>query len=322
LSIEPEQRDVFVWDSELRGFGIRVYPSGQRRYLLQWKRDGRTRRYVIGAHGPVTAEQARAEGTRLLGRIAEGEDPADERDARRADITVGEMLDLYLAEGSGHLRASTQVIYRSAFERHVRPLLGGRKLASLRPADIARLQEDVANGRTARVVEGEARKHGRVTVRGSRGIAARVRQYFGAALSWATRRGLISHNPAIGIPKFKTRKLERYLNSDEFQALGEALTAMEAEGANPRFVAAVRLLALTGCRKSEIARLRWAEVDLQAAVLRLSETKTGARLVPLSTEAQSVLAGLPKIEGSPWVFPAARGDGPIVGLRKFFAGLC
>jgi integrase len=321
-SLEPEQRDVFLWDTELRGFGVRVYPTGQRRYVLQWKRDGRTRRYVIGIHGPVTAEQARAEATRLLGRIARGEDPAEERDARRADLTVGEMLDLYLAEGSGHLRDSTRTIYRSAFDRHVKPLLGGRKLASLRPADVAKLQEDVANGRTARVIEGEARKHGRVAVRGGRGIAARARQYLGAALSWAVRRGLMPQSPAAGLPKLKTRKLDRYLSADEFRAMGEALAAMEAGGANPRFVAAVRLLALTGCRRNEVARLRWAEVNLEAGVLRLAETKTGARLVPLAAEARALLAGMPRVEGSPWVFPAARGEGPIAGLPKFFAGLC
>src|SRR6185369_10454264 len=107
---------------------------------------------------------------------------------------------------------------------------------------------------------GEARKHGRIAVRGGRGIAARVRQYFGAALSWAVRRGLIQQSPAAGVPKFKTRKMERYLTAGEFQAVGKALAAVEAEGANPRFVAAVRLLALTGCRKNEIARLRRPEV--------------------------------------------------------------
>ena len=85
---------------------------------------------------------------------------------------------------------------------------------------------------------------------------------------------------ASGVKKFKTRSLDRYLNRDEFSRLGEALAAAEAAGANAKFVTAVRLLALTGCRKSEITRLRWSEVDTAEGVLRLADTKTGPRSCP------------------------------------------
>lgn len=258
----------------------------------------------------------------MLGRTAKGEDPADERDARKADLTLAQMLDLYLAEGAGHLKPGSREVYRSAFERHVKPLLGGRKLGSLRPADIAKLQEDVANSRTARTLEGEAKRYGRVVVRGGRGIAARVRQYLGAALSWAVRRGLLTHNPAAGVPKFKIRTLTRYLNAEEFQQLGAALATAEAAGANPRCVAGVRLLALTGCRKNEICRLRWSEVDLNASRLRLADSKTVAKIVPLAPAAVAHLEQQVRGEGSPWVFPAARGKGPIRSLPKFFSRLC
>ena len=107
-AIEPEARDVFVWDSEIHGFGCRVYASGQRRYVLQWKHDGRTRRLVIGQPGPVTCERAREIATELRGRIAAGEDPAEERDARRGDVTVTELVVLYLAEGCGHLKPGSK----------------------------------------------------------------------------------------------------------------------------------------------------------------------------------------------------------------------
>ena len=100
------------------------------------------------------------------------------------------------------------------------------------------------------------------------------------------------------------------------------MEAAEAAGANPRFVAAVRLLALTGCRKDEVCRLRWSEVDLGAGLLRLADSKTGAKVVPLAPEAVALLARQAREEGSPWVFPAARGPGPIRGLPKFFTRLC
>ncbi|MFZ1425438.1 MAG: site-specific integrase [Geminicoccaceae bacterium] len=133
---------------------------------------------------------------------------------------------------------------------------------------------------------------------------------------------MLDQSPAAGVAKFKTRTLERFLNAEEFQRLGIALADAEAGGANPRFVAAVRLLALTGCRKNEIAQLQWSEVDLAGAMLRLRDTKSGAKTLPLSPEAVVLLAGLLCEQASPWVLPAARGNGPIVGLPKFFAGLC
>src|SRR5688500_5294634 len=96
-AIRPGERDQFVWDDELRGFGVRVCPSGVRNYLLQWKRAGRPRRLVLGTPGPITCEEARNEARTKLGEITKGHDPADERDARKRDLTLAELLDLYMA---------------------------------------------------------------------------------------------------------------------------------------------------------------------------------------------------------------------------------
>src|SRR3954463_2735089 len=95
--IAPAVGDLFAWDDELPGFGLRVYPSGTRKYLLQWKRDGRTRRLVLGTHGPLTCEQARAAALAVLGRVARGEDPAEDRDRGRRDPTVTALVELWLA---------------------------------------------------------------------------------------------------------------------------------------------------------------------------------------------------------------------------------
>ena len=153
-ALEPGPVELFVWDSELRGYGVRVYPSGAKKYLVQWKRDGRTRRFGLGSHPLLKADAARAKALDTLARIERGEDPAEERDARKADRTVSELLDLYLAEGAGHLKAGTRETYASVFRRHVCPLLGERKLRSLKPADIAKMIDDIGNGRTARADRG------------------------------------------------------------------------------------------------------------------------------------------------------------------------
>jgi integrase len=320
-AIDPRERDVFVWDTALKGFGVRVYPSGTRKFLVQWKRGGRTRRLVLGSFPLMKVEVARAKALDALARIERGEDPAQERDLRKADITVAELVDLYLTEGAGHLKPSTRETYSSVFRRHVVPLIGTSKLRSLKPAVVAKLIDDISNGRTAGRVEGEAKKRGRVIVRGGRGIAARTREYLGVVCTWAVRRGLLEVNPCQGVRKPRTRRTERYLTTGEFQRLGAALAAMEAEGANPYFVAAVRLLALTGCRKSEITTLGWSQVDLGAGVLRLADSKTGPRVVPLSPPAVALLVGITRTE-RPHVFPSIRGEGPIVGLRKFWLELC
>src|SRR3954451_21052779 len=106
-AVAPAAGDLFIWDDELPGFGLRIYPSGTRKYLLQWKRDGRTRRLVLGTHGPLTCEQARAAALAALGRVARGEDPAEERDRGRRDPTIAALAELWLAEGCAGKKPST-----------------------------------------------------------------------------------------------------------------------------------------------------------------------------------------------------------------------
>ena len=317
-------RDLFLWDSELIGFGLRVRPSGRKYYVAQRKRDGRTVRVVLGEHGrDLTCEEARAKAEAELPRLLES---AAERDARKADLTVAELCDRWLAggcprakpgrDGRASLKPGTATIYRSAIVRHIKPLLGQRKLTTLTRADLARFQSDVAAGKTAADERTGARGRARVT--GGAGIAGRVTAYLAAMLSWAVRHGLLAASPAVGVEIIPSGRRERYLTAEELRRLGEALAAAEREGANPAFVASSRLLALTGCRRNEVMRLRWSEVDHEGGLLRLADSKTGAKLIPLSAAARAVLASVPRVEGSPWVFPASRGEGPAAGLNRFW----
>lgn len=325
---KPRDGDYCLWDSKLIGFGCRIYPSGRRVYIVQWKRDGRTRRLVLGHHGAVTCEQARTKATVALGRIANGEDPADERDARKRDLTLEQLVEDWRQAGypqvrkqkkggGTKLRPGTIATYESALKRHILPKLGKRKLGILKRADIERFQDAIEAGDTATVENTKPRGRARVT--GGAGIAGRCVAYLSAVLAFGVRRGLLESNPAKGVEVNQSDRRQRYLTAGEFERLGAELAAAEVSGANPRFVAIIRLLALTGCRKSEIARLRWSEVDLGEGVLRLANTKTGARTVSLSADAQAVLASQDEIEGVPWVFPASRGAGPAEGLQKFFS---
>jgi integrase len=326
-AVQPGERDQFIWDAKLKGFGLRVRPSGRKFYVAQRKRDGRTVRVMLGEHGrDLTCEEARTKAEAELPRLL---DVATERDARKADLNVADLCDRWLAagcprakpgrDGRAALKSGTADIYRSAIVRHIKPLLGSRKLATLGRTDIARFQSDVAAGRTATDEKTKARGRARVT--GGAGIAGRVTAYLAAILSWAVRYGLLTVNPATGVDIIPSGRRERYLSAGELGQLGEALAAAERDGANPAFVAGSRLLALTGCRRNEVMRLRWSEVDLEAGLLRLADSKTGAKLVPLSAAARAVLAAVPRIEGSPWVFPASRGEGPARGLNRFWRTL-
>ena len=139
----------------------------------------------------------------------------------------------------------------------------------------------------------------------------------GAVLTFAINRGLADDNPIRGIKRFPERRFERYLSNAELARLGDALTAAQEAGENSSAVAAIRLLALTGCRKSEILSLRWE--DVEGDRLRLPDSKTGAKVVPLGAAAREVLASLEPIEDNPYVFPSPAGDGHFVGLQKVWA---
>jgi len=125
-------------------------------------------------------------------------------------------------------------------------------------------------------------------------------------------------NPVHGVMRFADGRRERRLLDEEYRALGEALRAAETSGMWPAAIAAARFLALTGWRSGEVLGLRWVEVDLGRRTTRLSDTKSGRSIRPLSHAACDVLAKLPRISGER-VFPASRG-GPntVLHLKKFW----
>jgi integrase len=251
----------------------------------------------------------------MLAEIRLGADPVAERREQRHAKTVAQLIDTYLAEGPAsrpNKRPRSWESDRSNLSRHVRPLLGTRTVQSLTRADIERWQADVAASKTATVekIGPRAVAH----VEGGKGAAARALANFRAMLSWAVEREMIAENPAKGVRPFAGRKCERFLTTEEVAHLGEALVALQAEGElNAYAAAAIRLLVLTGCRKSEILTLQWPFVNFERRCLDLPISKSGAKIVPLAAPALEVLAGLPRHEakaGHPqWVFPAARGGG-------------
>jgi integrase len=322
-ALEPGQT---IWDASLSGFGARRQQSDAVSYVLFYRtQEGCQRWFTIGKHGaPWTPETARDEARRLLGEVAHKSDPAADKRAKRTAKTVAELCDSYLADAkAGRLltrrktpkKASTLAIDVGRIERHIKPLLGRRTVATVTHEDIETLLHDIAAGKSAGNAK-TAKKRGLARVRGGRGAANRVVGLLGAIFTYAVRCRMRADNPVRGVVLFEDGKRERRLSNDEYAALGNALPDAETS-IWPAAVAASRFLAITGWRSGESLGLLWNELDLARRTATLSDTKTGKSVRPLSHAACDLLRSLPR--SGDLVFPATRGgDVILAGFKKMF----
>jgi integrase len=222
--------------------------------------------------------------------------------------TVAELADLFLAEGCSTQKPTTVALHRGHVQNHIKPLLGARRLDQVTRADVERFQAAVAAGKTASDRKG-VRPHGRVRVVGGIGCARHSMITLGAIFAFGVRRGLLEKNPATGVKRFAPGKSERFLSTVEVARLGEAIAAAEADGVNPVALGVIRCLALTGARFGEIRTLRWSEVDFERSCLRLADSKTGFKTIPIGAAALAVIATQARL--GEYVFPSAAGRGPV-----------
>jgi integrase len=275
---------------------------------------------TIGRVGPLTPDEARKAALKLLARVAQGGDPAGERANERRAATVKALCQKYLADAERGLvigrkgnakKRSTLVSDRGRIIRHIVPLLGNRRVADLTNADIVRFIRDVTSGKTATVEK--TVPHGKAVVRGGAGTAARTVGLLGGILSYAVAEGVIGLNPVHGVKRPADKRRSNRLSPDDYFKLGSALDEFVEH--NPKAVTAIRLLALTGCRRGEIERLKWSEIDLHGKCLRLADSKEGASVRPLGSAALELLQQLTPSDEE-FVFPGSKGNAPYVGLPK------
>jgi integrase len=269
---------------------------------------------TLGRHGQLTADQARAAADKVISAATLGADPAADRMKARADLTIAALCELYFAEGCTTKKSTTLYTDRGRAKRHIVPLLGSKRAGSLTRADVERFLADIATGKTARTEKTRAR--GKAVVRGGPGTATRTVGLLGAIFTFAVSRGLRSDNPVRGVKRFKDRKMERFLSAEELGALGDALRAEDVAGGNAAATDVIRLLVVTGCRKNEIQQLQWSEVDVRLSCLRLKDSKTGQKVVPVGAAALTILSKISK-GNSGFVFPAQGDDSkPFQGVDK------
>jgi integrase len=323
----PPKGDAFLWDSELKGFGVRARTSGSKTYLVQYRNDeGRSRRVVLGRHGALAPEQARILAKQKLGSIAKGEDPAEERSARRNALTVSAICDWYLENArSGRILGrrrrpispNTLAMDESRINQHIRPLLGARAVHKLTLWDIESMQGRIVDGATKK---GRAGRGGVTT--GGAGVASRAVGMLRSILGHALRAGLIEKNPAAGARLLASTPRSRALSTDEIRALGKALHELQQEGEHPVALAAIHLAALTGFRRMEVLSLEHSWVYQAEGYVRFPHTKTGAQVRAIGRAAAELIAAQPRRAGCPYVFPSDVGDGHFVGAPRVFERVC
>jgi integrase len=280
-ALEVQDRDVDHFDEDLKGFGVRVRPSGRKTYFVMMRHKCVMRRFTIGSHGAVTAEAARLKAKQIISDLAIDKNPTSEQDAVRNSVTVRSLGERFTDEYVPcHLKPSTAGEYKRCVEIFINPEIGTMKLVSVERTDIAKIHHQL------RHIPYQANR-----------VLGVLSIMFNLAESWNLRPAFT--NPCRGVRKYKEKKRERFLSREELGRLGEALR-IEEELA-PSAVACIRLLLLTGCRLGEIQTLKWSYLDLDTCLAFLPDSKTGRKTLYLGSVAVRLLRTIPRRRDNPYV---------------------
>jgi integrase len=323
-------KELRLWDDDPRGFGIRIKPSGVKTFFVQYRSPitFNKSRLTIGQYGRLTVDEARREARKILGSVEKGEDPVEEKKRAKAHAlttagTVGSLCDDYMRDAqAGKVtyrgkakKSSTLEIDGGRINRHIKPLLGKCRVLDVTQKDVVKFMHDVRLGKTATVEKTKPRGKARVT--GGDGTARRAVGLLGSIFSYAVKEGLRPDNPVTGIERAPDNKRDRSLSPAEYLSLGKALDTLEEEGANPVAIRAIRVLAMSGCRRGEIYGLRKTEVDAHHQCFRFDDTKTGQQVRAVGRPVIDLLQAAPEKEDVPYVFPATRSDGHMKDVKVF-----
>ena len=296
--LEGDGQDRFYWDSDLPGYGLRIRASGRKYYVVQFRAKGQLRRMTLGRHGTLTPEAARRRAIALIAEAKNGTDPVSHRDTTHGMVTMSVLAERFLAEHVvTHCKPTTADDYRRSIRLYIAPRFATRRVIDIQRRDIAALHHDM-----------------RATPYQANRTIAVLSKMFNLAELWGLRPD--GSNPCLHVKRYKEEPRERFLSQDEFVRLGRVLDEIDQDGSETRpAVAAIRLLMLTGCRLSEIQKLRWEHVDLESGELHLPDTKTGSRVVPLAPSAVRLLAGLSSDQQNPWVIAGKMPDSHLTDLH-------
>ena len=280
-ALKPRKSAYDVRDRELKGFGVRVLPSGAKRFFIHSQYHGRRVWKIVGRAGSIGVDEARDRARVLQVSIREG---TDEGTAAPPDIAFEIVGDEVFRRYGRNWKPSTLHVNQGYYRNHILPWFEGRPIADITAHDVRRWfaslhETPVAADRSAPILS----------------VIMRQAEVYGYRSDGT--------NPCKGIKRYRRQGRERFLSTAEIRRLGEVLAHHEAD--QPQAVAIIRLLLLTGCRKGEIVTLKWR--FYREGNLFLPDGKTGPRTVWLSSAARAILDGfLPR--KTTWVFPSPRTD--------------
>jgi len=322
--IVPGSKMTVYWDTDLAGFGLRMFPSGKASWICEYRvgaggRGAVKRRLRLGtADETMTPEAARSAARDILARVRLGADPAAERAEERAGETVRDIAEAWFKR---HIiakrKASTAAHYRQVLETHIYPRIGTKRAVELTRQQIARLHSDIAEKGTQPRNATAKKRASKTTQRGGKYVANQALRILSSIFNWAADTGFVPEahrNPATRIEKFEEIGRERFLSREELARLGAAIVEAETIGIEwdvdetnpnskhipklrrtmitPHVAAALRLLIFTGMRLREVLHLEWAHFDRDRRLLLMPDSKTGKKAVVLSDPAFDILASL------------------------------
>jgi len=320
-SVRDLDSDQTIWDTETKGFGYRRQKGTDKVFILKYRfGKGRTARqyiYTIGKLGsPWTPDTARDEAKRILGRVANGENPAAERQHKKSANSIDEAFTQFMEDSAGKRAQRTIDEYRRLYEKYAQSQLKRYRAEDVTRADIQKLHSGLAHTAPQ---------------------ANRLLQMLSAFFNWCERSGHRPRhsNPCHDIEKYGEHYRERFLSEKELFALSNALARYDEEygyfkekshkkdktgkgesnAVTPYVTAAIRLLIFTGARRNEILTLKWENVDFQKRLIRLQESKTGQKTIYLSAPALQTLSEIPRIEGNPYVICGAKDGAHLINIK-------
>ncbi len=299
-ALRTDGKDAFFWDHELAGFGVRVQKNGRKVYVVQSRGPFGIKRVTLGPCADLPIDRRRREAAAVIDRIKQGKDPMPA--PPEPDPTVADLAERCMrAHVAVRCKPRTAEAYRAALDNHILPALGAMPLKAVQPKDVDALHRSLGH-----------------TPRTANQAIAILSTMFSLAEVWdLTPPG---RNPCRAVRRYRTKSRERFLTPEEYRRVGAALKEVEAAGSMwPPTIAALRLLMLTGCRMSEILTLQWDDVDRAVGELRLKDSKSGPRMVPLTTPVARVLDGIERIEGNPWVIRGRKPGRHLPSLSYYWS---
>lgn len=289
------ERDV-RWDESLPGFGLRIYNTGQKSFVLSYRLGGRKRLMALGQYGVLTLDQARNLARVYLVDVIKGIDPLQKRQDTAQGEKVEDLCKAYLERHASVHKKSAHVDARR-IARHILPRWGKLKAANIKRSDVAAL-------------------HGRIGRDSGPYEANRTLSLLSKMFKLARKWGIVPEtavNPTQDLDKFKEHRRDRWVTPEELPLLASTIDQEK----NIYVKAALWLYLLTGVRKTELLTAKWEDVDFYRLELCLPETKAGrVHYVPLSNAALTILKRLPRDEGNPYIFPGKLSGHHLVNIEK------